>query len=79
MISGDELQRVANTQGRGHLKWWKAEGMVRTLRELPIADDDERLSRFVANCLRMEGFSDDGIAAVVDAIKANPPAADDRG
>lgn len=71
MISADELKAVANSQGRGHLKTWKALSITGTLRQMPqIVEDRERLRSYVANCLEMEGFSPNGIDAVVDAIRA---------
>ena len=68
MITGDELQEIANAQGHGYLKSWKAHSMVGTLKDLPLKSDRERLRRWVANCLEMEGFTPSGIDAVTDAI-----------
>lgn len=68
MIGWESLQEIANAQGRGYLKTWKACSMVATLRSMDIASDRDRLRKYVANCLEMEGFRPDGIDAVVAAI-----------
>ena len=68
-MTGDELQILANRQGAGHLKVWKAVGMVLTLKQLPgILEDKDRLLRFVRNCLAMEGFTETGIQQVAEAL-----------
>lgn len=69
MISPAELQNIANAQGRGYLKSWKAASMVMTMNGVnDLVSDRESLRKFVANCLEMEGFSATGIDAVVEAI-----------
>ena len=66
-----ELTAVANRQGRGYLKEWKARSIAATVRAIPgIVEDRTRLRKYVANCLEMEGFDSNGIDAVTDAIYA---------
>jgi len=69
-MSPDELQRLANSCGRGHMKYWKAASMLWTMRDLELARDKSRLRRWVANCLEMEGFDAAGIDAVTNALAA---------
>lgn len=68
-MTPDELQATANAMGRGYLKHWKAASMLCTLRDIPdIACDNERLRKWVASCLEMEGFSPAGIDTVTQAL-----------
>ncbi len=67
-MDSERLQEIANAQDRGFLKPWKAMSMLRTLRDLNLKSDRERLRKWVANCLEMEGFSPKGVDAVTDAI-----------
>lgn len=71
MIGWEALQEIANAQRRGYLKTWKAWSMVATLRSMDIASDPNRLRKYVANCLEMEGFAPDGIDAVAAVIAAS--------
>jgi hypothetical protein len=68
MITADELQSIANAQGRGFLKPWKAISMVGTLESMPWLMDHYRVRKWVENCLAMEGFDEKEIDAVADAI-----------
>jgi hypothetical protein len=71
MELSDELLAVANSQGRGHLKPWKACSIAMTVTRIPqIVEDRSRLRAYVSNCLEMEGFGPAGIDAVTDAIFA---------
>lgn len=67
-MDGDKLQEIANAQGRGYLKPWKAHSMVATMKDLELKRDRERLRKWVANYLEMEGFTPSGIDAVTDAL-----------
>ena len=65
----DQLFTFANSQGRGYLKPWKAHSIVMTLATTPaIKECRERLRKYLAGCLEMEGFADAGIDAITDAI-----------
>ena len=71
-MSYDEFLNLANSQSSGYLKEWKARSMLRTLHEIPsIKENPERLRKWVANCLEMEGFSQDGINTITKAITDN--------
>lgn len=56
-MTADKLQDYANSLGHGHLKMWKAIGMMY---DFPLivsyGDDKERSLKWVKNCLEMEGF-----------------------
>jgi hypothetical protein len=70
-MTPDELQALANAQGRGYLKAWKANSILMTVKTIPeIGEDRQRLRAYVANCLEMEGFTSDGIDAVTAALAA---------
>jgi len=57
MSIADQLQDYANSLECGHLKGWKARGIVGTLIQIPdIGDDNTRLLNFLTNSLEMEGF-----------------------
>jgi hypothetical protein len=53
------LVNFANEEcNSGHLKSWKANGIIFTLDNDPaISQDDMRLTRYVDACLKMEGFN----------------------
>ena len=71
MITPDDLRSIANSQGRGYLKEWKAVSIVGTIKSIPeIASNRDRLRKYIATCLEMEGFSPAGVDAVTDAIHA---------
>ncbi len=55
------LVEYANSLESGFLKAWKAHSMILTITEpkAGILGDDERLIRYVENCLMMEGFTKD--------------------
>ena len=66
MFTSTDLQEFANKQGSGWLKHWKASSMFGTLSSIPaIFEDEDRLRKYVANCLEMEGFSKEGIDNIV--------------
>lgn len=68
-MTGEELQKIANAHGLGHLKYWKAcsmLGQALQMQELP----PERFRAWVANCLEMEGFTPEGIDIVADALRS---------
>lgn len=51
------LERFANSLDSGHLKAWKAFGIVMTLNDIPaITSDNVRLLKYLTNSLEMEGF-----------------------
>ena len=66
-INGTDLMNFANALDSGHLKMWKANGMTGTLHQIPnICKDRDRLTRYVQNCLQMEGFNDVDIEQVTN-------------
>lgn len=53
-----KLYEFANTLQTGHLKGWKSTSMISTIEQITgIVSDDERLLKYVRNCLEMEGFT----------------------
>lgn len=69
-MTPEKLQSLANAQGRGYLKHWKASSILHTLSRMPeISEDRERLKNYITNCLEMEGFSVDGINIVTDLLR----------
>lgn len=64
-----EFQKFANDQNSGYLKFWKAISMLVTIQRMPtLLADKDRLRAYVANCLRMEGFSEAGIDVITDEV-----------
>ena len=57
MDKSAEFQDYANSLSGGYLKAWKANSILRTLKEIPaIAQDNARMSSYLDNCLLLEGF-----------------------
>lgn len=63
-MTANDLYTIANSQDRGHLKFWKAQSMIMLLPSIPEKD----IHDWVANCLKMEGFSESGINNVTEAL-----------
>lgn len=71
MITAEAFRSLANSQGAGYLKAWKAQSILCTLQDIPgILEDRERLRSYLTGCLVMEGFNSVGIDNLVDAILA---------
>lgn len=71
-VTGSEFQVFANSLTSGHLKLWKANSIISTLVQMPsIIADDDRLIKYVNNCLEMEGFRTGDCKKVAEYIKEN--------
>ncbi len=68
----DKLMTFANAMKHGWIKHWKAHSMCVTVAELIAAGADmrgERLSKYVRNCLEMEGFRDSDCDVIAEWIE----------
>ena len=71
-LSTNDFREFANSMTSGFLKSWKANSMVYELSATPeICAENERLDAYVANCLKMEGFSDSDCAEIAAYIKSH--------
>lgn len=60
----------ANSLDSGHLKEWKAGGMLMEMEMFPeITEDFGYCLNYVQGCLRMEGFSDRACVLVTDYVR----------
>ena len=60
------LETYANGLGRGYLKFYKAVSIIDTLRQMPqIVDNDKRLFMYLDSCLKMEGFTIEGVGRIM--------------
>lgn len=67
-----DFQDYANSFDFGYLKTWKATSILLTLKQIPeIVADDNRLLKYLTNCLTMEGFQKDDIAQIQRWMKEN--------
>jgi hypothetical protein len=69
----DRFESFCNSFTSGYLKPWKSFSIWNTLEnQMPqIKDDEERLLKYLRNCLAMEGFLEDDIRAIAIYVGLN--------
>jgi hypothetical protein len=70
MMTAEEFQHIANASRTGYLKYWKAQSIIGTIKTIPqILEDQDRLKKYLTNCLEMECFGETDITNIMNAIK----------
>ncbi len=65
----DDFFDYANEFRAGYCKMWKARGIMIELADIPgIVEDQDRLYKYLANCLEMEGFREDDVLRIRDWV-----------
>ena len=69
-ITSEDLCYFANSSfDNGYLKPWKSMSMLRTIQSMTnILEDKTRLTKYVKNCLNMEGFTDSACDTIAEFI-----------
>lgn len=69
-LTSEDLCYFANSSfDNGYLKPWKSMSMLLTIQSMThILEDKARLTKYVKNCLNMEGFNDSACNAIAEFI-----------